>query len=167
MNVTDLYSATIERGIQFDTSKATTLTDGFASCSAMTRIPPIDISGTTSASGLFSSCRNLITIVKLIVSENVKWTNTSFQNCEKLENMIIEGIIGQDGFDVHWSISLSKASIESIISAIITTKAITVTLSKTAVDKAFETIEGANDGSTSTEWTALVDTRPLSTIALA
>lgn len=165
-NITDLYTTTVERGIQFDTSQATALNEGFASCTNLMRIPPINVSNATNISGMCISCRNLITIDKLTVTENVKWTTTVFQDCEKLENLIIEGIIGQDGFDVHWSTNLSKTSIESIMTAITTTKAITVTFSKTAVDKAFETSEGANDGSTSTEWTTLVDTRPLSTIAL-
>ena len=48
-----------------------------------------------------------------------------------------------------------------------TTTGLTVTFSKTAVDKAFETAEGANDGSTSPEWLALVATRPNWGIGLA
>ena len=165
--ITDLYALTIGRGLAFDTSKATSLNEAFASCLAMNHIPALDISSTTSAYGLCLSCKKLITIDKLVSGENVKWYSNSFQDCESLENLIVEGTIGQDGFDVHWSVNLSKASIESIMSAITTTKAITVTFSKTAVDKAFETTEGANDGSTSIEWETLVDTRPLSTIALA
>ena len=43
----------------------------------------------------------------------------------------------------------------------------TITFSKTAVNKAFETSAGANDGSTSAEWLALVGTKPNWTISLA
>ena len=42
----------------------------------------------------------------------------------------------------------------------------TVTFSQTAVNKAFETNEGANDGSTSTAWRELIATRPNWTFAL-
>lgn len=54
------------------------------------------------------------------------------------------------------STKLSKESIESIIGALSeSASGKTLTLSKTAVDKAFETSEGAKDGSTSAEWNAL------------
>lgn len=42
----------------------------------------------------------------------------------------------------------------------------TVTFSKQAVDKAFETSEGANNGSKSSAWYSLVDSRPYTTISL-
>lgn len=54
------------------------------------------------------------------------------------------------------STRLSKESIISIINALsTTTSGLTVTISKTAVNKAFETSEGANDGSTSADWIKL------------
>ena len=42
----------------------------------------------------------------------------------------------------------------------------TLTLSLTAVNNAFETSAGAKDGSTSAEWTALVDAKTNWTITL-
>jgi hypothetical protein len=42
----------------------------------------------------------------------------------------------------------------------------TVTFSKTAVDKAFETSSGANNGSKSPAWYSLLDSRPYATISL-
>ena len=63
---------------------------------------------------------------------------------------------------------LSKASITSIINALSsTTSGLTVTLSKTAVNTAFETESGGADGSTSQEWLALATTKSNWTISLA
>ena len=90
-----------------------------------------------------------------------------FTNCFQLQNLTIEGIIGQNGFNVQWSTKLSKASITSIINALSeTTSGLTVTLSKTAVNNAFETSAGAADGSTSEEWTTLEGTKTNWTISL-
>lgn len=62
---------------------------------------------------------------------------------------------------------LSKPSITSIINCLsTTTSGLTVTLSKTAVNNAFETSEGVADGSTSQEWLNLVATKTNWTISL-
>ncbi len=69
--------------------------------------------------------------------------------------------------DFYWCTKLSKASLTSIINGLSAeTSGLTVTLSKTAVNKAFETSEGANDGSTSAEWLALIATKPNWNISL-
>jgi hypothetical protein len=53
-------------------------------------------------------------------------------------------------------VKLSKASIKSIMDVLSsTTSGLTITLSGAAVDKAFETAEGANDGRESSEWITL------------
>ena len=101
----------------------------------------------------FHSCNNLHTIPKLIVKSTTTYT-TPFTNCAALENITIEGTIGQNGFDVQYSTKLTKASITSIINALsITTSGLTVTLSATAVNNAFE------GGSTGTEWLTLKATK--------
>lgn len=98
----------------------------------------------------------LVSIPYLHVNESVTFANNPFQDCSALETLIIGGTIGQNGFNVRWSKKLNKASIESIINALSeTTSELTVTLSKTAVNNAFETVKGAADGSTSAEWIAL------------
>lgn len=62
----------------------------------------------------------------------------------------------------------SKASILSIFDCLaddVSDKAMLLSLD--AVNTAFETSEGAADGSTSAEWTALVESKPNWTISLA
>lgn len=67
----------------------------------------------------------------------------------------------------HWCHKLTKASFKSIIAGLADdVSGQTVELSKTAVNNAFETSEGAADGSSSAEWAALIATKPNWTIAL-
>ncbi len=69
--------------------------------------------------------------------------------------------------DFYWCYNLSKASLTSAVNGLSSTaEGLTVSFSTTAVNKAFETSEGANDGSTSAEWTALANTKTNWTIAL-
>ena len=120
----------------------------------------------------FNRCQNLVTIDELWVHEGMKF-NTTFQQCKALKNLTIKGTIGQSGFNVQYSTNLSKASIESIINALsYNTSGLTITLSKAAVDKAFESSEGAADGSEKgtetnpTEWGTLVGKHRNWTISL-
>ena len=117
--------------------------------------------------GLFLGSQ-LETIEKLVFYEtNPPFTNSMFQNCTRLKNLIAEGIIAKNGLNLQWSTSLSKASIEIVISCLSsTTSGLSVTLSKAAVDKAFETGEGYADGSDSASWNALLNTKSNWTISL-
>lgn len=66
------------------------------------------------------------------------------------------------------STNLTKESIESIVNALSSSASgKTLTLSLAAVNNAFETSDGAADGSTSTEWTALIATKTNWTISLS
>lgn len=126
---------------------------------------PIVVLGST-AQSMFVSAEKLVTIRELSVHAGVTFS-TTFQGCYELTNLTMSGTIGQSGLDLQHSKKLSKASIESVIEHLsTTTSGLSVTFSKTAVNKAFETSEGANDGSTSAEWTALANTRSNWTINL-
>lgn len=130
-----------------------------------TKVPIVALGSNIQA--MFYNASKLVTIRKIIVHAGVTVASTTFQGCTALENITVDGVIGQD-FDIHWSTKLTKASIGSIMAALSTTnKGKSVSLSKAAVNKAFETSEGAKDGSTSEEWATLADTRPNWTISLA
>lgn len=125
----------------------------------------IDLShGTTPLNRSFISASALHTILKLIVVEATTYSQ-SFQNCIALKNLTIEGTIGQNGLNLQWSVMLSRASIESIMSHLsTTTEALSITLSKTAVDNAFR--NGNVIGSESADWKNLVLSRSKWTINL-
>jgi hypothetical protein len=120
----------------------------------MSEIPTIDLTSSTDSAGIFGEAKNLKKIEKIIVVESTLYTRFFINNIS-LEEIRVEGTIAQNGFDIHWSTKLSKASIESILDALSRNPTIsspTITFSKTAVDKAYETTTGANDGSESYEW---------------
>lgn len=161
----------------FYVSKVTDITDrvtfkdvsmcnsGF-SYSKLKKIPALPAPSGTSYTSVFAFSSSLESIVELGVHENLKYY-AAFDGCTALNHMIVKGVIGQNGFDVKWS-PLDKESLTSIAKALsTTTSGLTVTLSLDAVNAAFETSAGANDGSTSAEWLALVGQRKNWNIVLA
>jgi hypothetical protein len=117
------------------------------------------------ANACFYNCYRLTNIPSLTL-ENVTGFVNTFMNCNALETLIVHGKIEAD-IDLQWSTKLSMESIESIMCALSdTTTGKSITLSKVAVDKAYETSEGANDGSTSAEWIAIRNTKKNWTVSL-
>ena len=106
--------------------------------------------------------------INLTVSDNFNWNNNvTFASCIALENLTLGSKITKSGFSVSKSAKLNKKSITGIINALADdTSLLTVSLSKTAVNNAFETSTGIADGSTSPEWAALIATKPNWTISL-
>lgn len=138
----------------------------FSYSSITDTLVPIYIDGSvTSMSGTFGSTK-LKTIRELVLTEKTGFAYL-FNNSTDIEYIKIVGTIGQNGFDIQWSTKLNRESIESIINALSSsTSGLTVTLSKTAVNKAFETSTGANNGSTSSQWATLIATKSNWTISL-
>lgn len=157
-------------GIIFDTSNVTE-TDGFSylcQYASPSVLPALDTRGTTNIRYIFYHTMELETVRKIILKNDGSQKFTKpFENNRNLVNIEFEGVIGQNGFDISGSPSLSHNSIASIINALsTTTSGLTVTLSATAVNAAFETSVGAADGTTSADWLALVGSRSNWTIAL-
>ena len=121
-------------------------------------------SGVT-VSGVFSNSK-LITIKKVIVSENTKALTSAFTSCADLENLTFEGIFAKN-ITLSDCTKLTLDSLKSVINSLSdSASSVSATFSETAVNNAFETSEGASDGSTSPEWLALVATKPNWTISL-
>jgi hypothetical protein len=154
----DLVSHLESIGITIDLSQVINADNVFYS-SNFTRIGEVNFTSLNKISHAFSYCGSLVTIDKIIVTENLVFSNV-FVNCKVLEEVCFEGVIGQNGLNLQFSTQLSKASITSIINALsTTTSGLTVTLSKTAVESAF-------GSTTSAEWTSLIGTRSNWTISL-
>lgn len=128
-------------GVELDTSNMTSCAYMFQSCSS-SKIPPIDITKVTSQYNMnymFGTCPSLVTIEKLIVSESTPYHSAMFTGTKILQNVIFEGTIAKGGLDLSSCTKLSKESITSIINALSsTTSGLTITLSKTAVNNAFD-----------------------------
>ena len=150
----------------FDTSESIRL-DYFNNPGVFSTLGTIDITGCTNASTLYwmfattAATNYLTSIKKLIVSAGTYFTSSlMFRNCSNLKHCVFEGSIGTSGLDMSPCTSLDKESLTSIVNCLsTTTSGLSVTVSKTAVNKAFETSSGASNGSTSAEWTTLKATK--------
>lgn len=167
----DLDELLQENGVVLDTSKCTSAQNIFNS-TLFSAIGVVDCSSMTSLSATFqqtlASAYNTLKTIRLLKlkSDGTNTFSNVFNNNNALESITIEGVIGKS-FDIHFS-PLNKVSIMSIYNALSTTATgQTVSLSKTAVNTAFETSAGAADGSTSTEWTNLVATKSNWTFSLS
>ena len=142
----------------------------FVDCDMITELPEIDASRATTLGATFQNMGSLVTLpIILPTATRVNW-NSTFNICKSLVNLTLTGkIYDRNGSSINlsWSKLLSKASIENVIECLDTSVVDQyITLSLTAVNNAFETSEGAADGSTSTEWANLIATRSNWTINL-
>lgn len=118
----------------------------------------------TSFGYAFNGTSNLETIENFDLTSAIG-ANQTFNN-SGVKNITFTGTISFN-FNVSTLGALTHDSLVNIINTLLdSASGKTLTLSKKAVNVAFETTEGANDGSTSDEWNALVATRPNWTIAL-
>ena len=115
----------------------------------------------------FAGCRNLTKIGTMIVKDGAKFDSSHpFTNCIALQT--IDTIVGTiiNSVNFQWC-PLNKASIKNVVNALSAmASGQTLTLKLTAVQKAFETSSGANNGNTSEEWLALVASKSNWTITL-
>lgn len=164
--IVDVKQALLNSGVIMDLSKATNATTAFSTNTKLEVLPKIDLSSATNAQQIFYGDTSLTSIDELVVSEKLAF-DRCFASCSALVHMMVTGTIAQNGFNVQWATKLDKESITSIVNALSTTiSGLSVTLSKTAVNTAFETSAGAANGSTSAEWTTLAGTKSNWTINL-
>lgn len=180
-NIKDIVGCLNRSGVVIDWSQCTNMKMAFYTTNIET-IPTVDTTHTTDDSSngtfyyLFGNSPKLRSIEKIILKQSGSQVfNRPFNYTPALQEVRFEGVIGQNGLDLRDNKKLSRASIESVINALsTTTSGLTVTLSLTAVNKAFESIldeginagMGNNEGSLSLAWEALVNSKPNWTINL-
>lgn len=129
-----------------------------------------DFSNCTSLSSCFNcSDGGQLDYINIKVTEKCTGFGNTFHYCSALtEFRFLEGSVVAATISFSRSTKLSHDSIVNIVNTLSTTvTGKTLSLSKTAVNTAFETSEGAADGSTSTEWTNLVATKSNWTFSLS
>lgn len=105
-------------GVKLDTSGVTNATQMFNS-SKFTELPTIDLTKATSIGGAFAYSDVLVTIEKLIISENTGTLGSgALSGCTKLANITFEGVIAKN---TNVS-SLTALTHESLISLLNTLK---------------------------------------------
>lgn len=116
-NAYSMYSnSRITEVLNIDTSGATSAVSIFYNTSAE-RIGTVSFEATVALQTTFNNSRKLHTIERVILTAANTYTNP-FNNCTALENLTIEGTIGQNGFNVQWSTKLTHDSLMSIINAL-------------------------------------------------
>lgn len=155
--VSDLVKILETQGVTLDTSKATKMNYAFSSA-RIRRVPRLSVVSADDVGRMFMTSYNLKEIGGLVLRDDGSQKFTKLvDGCTGLTTVTMEGVIGSS-IDFHWSTKLSRASIESIVSALSSTKTEqTLTLSKTAVTAGF----------TDDEWTTLAATKTNWTITLA
>ena len=131
------------------------------------KFPPIDVSSATRTQNMFGWVSGIYEIEKITVKRS-SVLSSMFNGATSIREVRFEGEIGSS-FGLSTCTNLSRESIENIIEHLSnSTTGLKVTFSRAAVNKAFETTEGANDGESSGDWSALVATKSTNwTIALA
>ena len=109
----------------------------FYNCFKLEEIEDIGLIPQSNYYTTFSNCNALHTIAKMGIDENTMFSDT-FVRCYELQNLTIDGTIGQAGLSVSYSTKLTHTSLMSIINALKTftdgtTK--TVTLGATNIAK--------------------------------
>lgn len=145
----------------------------FGTCLRLEEIEDIGLQPNYSYSYFACYNTNLKKVACIRVDENSVVSNMLW-SCEKLEDVTIEGTIGQTGINLRYSTQLSKASITSFVNALseepIYASGKSITFSRTAVNREFrgygaipdypdpgDVFWGNDvDGEYSTEWANLI-----------
>lgn len=117
--IADIPAALERQGVIFDSSRATNVTYAFNG-NKITRVPVVSTVSASDLNTLFGWAPLIVTIEKLILKEDgtQKFADNVFHTCSALENIVIEGKIGTNGFNVSWSTKLTHDSLISIINAL-------------------------------------------------
>jgi len=156
----DLVSLCQQLGIAITFDKSTDFTQTFAN-SRFTGIGTVDTTSASSLASTFSGCTYLKKVGKLILKSNGSQTFTStFFNCTGLEEIEIEGVIGN-----NINISSSPLDAKSIVSVV---EALSANAQGKSVSLSMAAVNAANWTETEYEsWDALVATKTNWTFTLS
>lgn len=154
-SISNIIDILAEQGIKLDTSKATTIQNFITGNSVIKKLPKIDASGVTSATGcdgMFNSCTALEEVEEFVFKESINNYSSLAHWCTKLVKFKASGIIsGSISFDRS---PLNKESITSVINALSSSATgQTATFKKTAKEAAFTDDEWATLIATKSNWT--------------
>lgn len=126
--ITNLKGIMDKYGVSFDLTRSMNATNLFNQ-SKVTHIPKLHLNSCTILTSGFRDCPALVSIDELSIPKVTNASN-AFWGCTSLQEIRISGEI-KANIDLHWS-PLSKASVESIVSALSdTATGQTITLNNT------------------------------------
>lgn len=112
----DLQAHLDSLGVKLDLSKSTYFSDTFQ-YAGITRVGVLDTRSAASVGSLLTWCTHLVTVDKLILKDDGSQTFTGNNGTTKLENIVVEGVVGQS-WNVSQSTKLTHDSLMSIINAL-------------------------------------------------
>lgn len=116
--ITDITALLEKADVYLDTSQSANVEYAFNS-RHITRLPVISTVSAPSLNTTFGWTSSLVTIEKLILKEDGTQTfSSTFNSALALQNIAVEGKIGQNGFNVSWSTKLTHDSLMSILGAL-------------------------------------------------
>lgn len=119
----------------------------FTQCSNLEEIEDVNFIAPFGWAYTFRYCSSLKKIARLPCKESTQFTNTTFGGCSSLEYIRIDGVIGQNNFNMADCKKLDKDSLTSIITHLsLTATGKSITVSNNAVVNAF----------TESEWEELI-----------
>lgn len=150
-----------------DFSKCVNMRECFGESKKLSKLKVIDCSATNLKNGgsngmyrIFHNCYNLASIDMFYPSKEFNFDDT-FTNCTNLREIRVGSEILVNGLDLSTSTLLSKASIESIINSLSSTKSgLTVKFSKVAVQNAFGIPDITDENSWTYEYKLLRNSKP-------
>jgi hypothetical protein len=142
----------------------------FSENSVVTRLKRIDARnvsvGWNGMNYAFMNCSSLESIDEFYPPNTAKLLQT-FNGCYALKHITFMSDIKTSDLNLSSCTLLDKASISSVVHSLSDdARGLSVTLSRAAVNKAFETSEGANDGAMSGAWVVLIGFKVNWTISL-
>lgn len=152
-------------GVKIDFSEATSVNYTFSRNYSILKLPDLNLSSSIYNNYFCYYLLNAVEIGKVTGNVTASWTN-AFRYTNALQHITFEPETVGKSISFPHSSQLTMASIESIIYGLSSTvSGQTLTLSKTAVDKAFGTSGNAN-GSTTRDWAMLKSERSNWTVSL-
>ncbi len=113
------YNGDITEQVTLDFSNCTNFSNMCGYAYGITRFGVVDTRAASALNAAFYYARGLVTIDKLILKDDGTQTfNNVFAQNYDLENLTIEGVIGQNGFNVGDAKALTRDSLMSIINAL-------------------------------------------------
>ena len=113
-HIVDLKQCVESCGVYIDLRNASSLNGAFCYSPYLKVLPKLDCSGVQDITNMFFRSSALETIEEVKFGEITEFKST-FYMCTALTHMIVTGVIGQNGLDLHRSTLLDRESLLSII----------------------------------------------------
>ena len=104
-------------GVELDTSNSASFTNMYG-YSGVTETPSLSTVSANTLQQVYNNAKSWVTGEIVLRDDGSQTFDRAFASCTGLQNLVIRGKIGQNGFNVQWSNDLTHDSLMSIINAL-------------------------------------------------